>query len=192
MSELPWLRVSVTRSRRCVLAVGAVLALMLPGAPSRAADTDLAQENARQVVGLFLKSCVQFSGNRSGLLQWAKKTGLPELRDKKADAFLYGLPGMVYDAGTKDSRLVLVSEESGSCSAFSPLADGPLVIQELERILREQQVKLSVIGDKADTREKTLNHREYTASADKHEWQMLVSTEQAPSGGEAMLTANSW
>jgi hypothetical protein len=160
--------------------------------PARAADATQAQDNARQAVGLFLKSCIEFYGNRDGLREWATKTGLPELRDSGADAFLYGLPGTVYDATSKGTKLVLVSEDNGSCSTFARLADGPTVLKELERILLESRVKLTVTGDKPDPKERKLQHREYTASGARREWQMLISTVNDPAGGEAILTANPW
>ncbi len=169
-----------------------LLAAALPAGPARAADSNEAQDNARQAVSLFLKSCVEFSGNRDGLRDWAKKTGLPELPDSGANTYLYGLPGAVYDASTKDGKLVLVSEDNGSCSTFAKRADGPTVLRELERILRESQVKLDIVGDKPDPKESKLLHREYTASGAKRAWQMLVSTVNDPAGGEAILTANPW
>lgn len=166
--------------------------LAVTGSPARAADGNQGQDNARQVVNLFLKSCIEFQGNRDGLRAWATKSGLPELRDAAADAFLYGLPGAVYDATSKGTRLVLISEDNGSCSTFAQLVDGPTVLQDLERILIESRVKLTVVGDKPDRKENKLQHREYTASGTKQEWQMLISTVDDPAGGEAMLTANPW
>ena len=160
--------------------------------PAHAADTAQAEDNAKQAVGLFLRSCVEFSGDRDGLRDWVKKSGFPEIRDRGAEIFLYGLPGAVYDATANGTKLVLVTEDNGSCSAFAPLADGPTVLRELERILRESRVKLDITADKSDPKESKLRHREYTAAGAKHEWQMLVSTVNDPAGGEAMLTANPW
>jgi hypothetical protein len=150
------------------------------------------QDNARQAVTLFLKSCVEYPGDRDGLRNWARNAGLAQLGADGADKYLHGLPGMVYDASTSGTRLVLVSEDSGSCSTFVPLADGPTVLDELERILRDSRVTLTVTGDKPDAKESKLLHREYTAAGARRQWQMLVSTVNDPAGGEAMLTANPW
>ena len=179
--------------RRWMASLGCwLLAAAIGPTPARAAEPSQAQDNARQAVGLFLKSCVEFSGDRDGLRAWAKKAGLPELSEPVANRFLYGLPGAVYDATSKGSKLVLVSEENGSCSTFAQLADGPTVLRELERILRDSRVKLTITGDKSDPKEAKLQHREYTANGAKREWQMLISTVNDPAGGEAMLTANPW
>ena len=188
------LRMPETMKRQSwrVLAGCWLLAATTPGGSARAADPAPAQDNAKQVVGLFLKSCVEFPGDRVALREWAKKAGLPELRDNGADVFLHGLPGAVYDASIKGTRQVLVSEENGSCSAFAPLADGPTVLGDLERILRDSGVKLNIVADKADPKESKLQHREYTAIGAKREWQMLISTVNDPAGGEAMLTVNPW
>ena len=145
---------------------------------------------ATQVVGLFLKGCVNFTGDRAGLREWAVRTGLVQLPAPASDAFLYGLPGMVFDATAQHVKLVLISEDSGSCSAVAEIADGPAVIDELERALKASQIALKMTRDGGDAKEAALRHREYAASAGKREWQMLVSTVQAPGGGSAMLTAN--
>ena len=158
--------------------------------PAPAAASKDAEEGARQVVGLFLKACVNFAGDRAGLRDWVKQTGLPPLPDPAQDAFLYGLPGIVYDATALNQKLVLVSEDNGSCSAVAANADGTLVIDELERTLKAGQVTLQVTRDATDAKESALRHREYTAAGPRRQWQMLVSIVQAPGGGAAMLTAN--
>jgi hypothetical protein len=167
-------------------AIGCLLALAMP------AHAETAAQNALQAVTLFLKSCVEYPGDRDGLRKWARQAGLVQLPADGADKFLHGLPGAVYDASTGGTKLMLVSEESGSCSTFAPLADGPTVLSELERILRDSRVTLTVTGDKPDPKETKLLHREYTAAGAKRQWQMLVSTVNDPAGGEAMLTANPW
>ena len=186
-------RIRTGHGRRATPAwLGLLAGLVIAAAPVRAADAALAEDNAKLAVGLFLRSCVEFSGDRDGLRDWVKQSGFPEIRDRGAEIFLYGLPGAVYDATANGTKLVLVTEDNGSCSAFVPLADGPTVLRELERILRESRVKLDVTADKSDPKESKLRHREYTAAGAKHEWQMLVSTVNDPAGGEAMLTANPW
>jgi hypothetical protein len=86
--------------------------------PARADEAPVA--NAKQVAGLFMQSCLQFAGDKDGLRDWAKKTGLKELPAEAQDQFLYGLPGVVFDASNKDGKFVLVSEDGGSCSVKLP------------------------------------------------------------------------
>ena len=165
------------------------LALLAASGQPAAAD-DAAQASARQVVGLFVKACVNFTGDRSGLRDWAKKTGLPQLPDPARDAFLNGLPGIVYDATAMNLKLVMISEDGGSCSVIAEKADGPSVIEDLETVLKASQITLQVTRDMTDPKETALRHREYTATGAKREWQMLVSIVQTPGGGSAMLTAS--
>ncbi len=169
--------------------------LAILSAPAFAADPpavaiDPGKIGATQVVGLFLKACVNFSGDKAGLREWAARSGLVQLPASASDAFLYGLPGIVFDATAQRAKLVLISEDGGSCSAVAEIADGAAVIDELERALKASQIALNMTRDAGDAKEAALRHREYTASAGKRQWQMLVSTVQAPGGGSAMLTVN--
>lgn len=145
---------------------------------------------AKQVAGLFMQSCVQFAGDKKGLREWAKKNSLRELPTDVQEYFLYGLPGVVFDASTKAGKFVLVSEDGGSCSVIAEMASGPAVIGSLEEDLNEARITFKVTAEKGDTEEKALKHREYLASQGQREWLLLVSTVKDPSGGQAMLTAN--
>ena len=146
--------------------------------------------NAKQVAGLFMHSCMQFAGDKEGLRGWAKKTGLPELPADVAESFLYGLPGVVFDASNKDGKFVLVSEDDGSCSAIAEIASGPSVITNLEQDMNEAKITFKVTSEKNDTEEKSLEHREYLATQGDRGWLLLVSTVKASDGGQVMLTAN--
>jgi len=158
--------------------------------PVRADEAPVA--NAKQVAGLFMQSCLQFAGDTDGLRGWAKKTGLKELPAEAQDQFLYGLPGVVFDASNKDGKFVLVSEDGGSCSVLAEIASGPAVITNLEQDMKDAQIAFKVTGDKPDAEEKVLNHREYQASQDQRGWLLLVSVVKDPRGGQAMLTANQY
>ena len=157
--------------------------------PVRADDAP--DVNAKQVAGLFMQSCIQFAGDRDGLRNWAKQTKLTELPGEAADHFLYGLPGVVFDASNKDGKFVLVSEDGGSCSAIAETAKGTSVIADLEQDLNAAKIAFKVTGEKNDAEEKALKHREYLATQGDRQWLLLVSTVQdANGGGQAMLTAN--
>src|SRR4051794_12631662 len=107
----------------------AIVLAIPPCAASRADDT--AQVNAKQVAGLFMQSCLQYAGSKEGLRAWARKTGLKELPKDIQDRFLYGLPGVVFDASNKEGKFVLVSEDRGSCSALAESASGAAVLTNL-------------------------------------------------------------
>ncbi len=145
---------------------------------------------AKQVTGLFVQSCIQFAGDKDGLRGWAKKTGLKALPADVQDQFLYGLPGVVFDASNKEGKFVLVSEDGGSCSAVAEMASGPVVITDLEQAMNDAKISFKVTAEKADSQETSLKHREYQASQGQREWLLLISTVKDPAGGQAMLTAN--
>ncbi len=166
----------------------AIVAAAGLAAPARADDP--AVVNAKQAAGLFMQSCVQFAGDRAGLRAWAKKTGLKELPADVQEHFLYGLPGIVFDASNKDGKFVLVSEDLGSCSVLAEIASGPAVLSDLEQDMQDAQIAFKVTGEKADAEENALKHREYVASQGQREWLLLVSIVKDPAGGQAMLTAN--
>jgi hypothetical protein len=165
-------------------------AIMLTGlGAARAADPVDGTASA-QVVGLFMQSCMRFVGNAVGLRQWAAKSGLHLLPPDGQQEFLYGLPGQVFDASTRDGKLVLISENGGSCSALAESANGASVVDLLEKVMQLSHISFSMTHEDDDTAEKVLHHREYTASEDGHQWQMLVSTVKGTADGEVMLTTN--
>lgn len=170
------------------LILAAILATALL-APVRAADTTA---SAQQLATLFMQSCLQYAGDRDGLRTWAKKLGLMELPAEEQDRYLYGLPGIVFDASNSDGRFKLVSEDGGSCSVLAASASGQAVLQDLEQKLHDAQITFKVTAERPDAVEKTLHHREYVAQQGKREWLLLVSIVQDPAGGEAMLTANAY
>lgn len=167
----------------------ALLGVMTLPAVVRADDTSDAS-NAKQVAGLFMQSCIQFAGDKEGVRNWAKQTGLQELPASVEGQFLYGLPGMVFDASNKDGKFVLVSEDGGSCSAIAQAANGTRVIADLEQDLNAARIAFKVTSEKSDAEEKNLRHREYMATQGDRGWLLLVSIVKDPSIGQAMLTAN--
>jgi|SRR5579871_5290920 len=169
--------------RAMVIAVAAVYVV-----PACADDPNTA--SAKQIAGLFMQSCVQFAGDKNGLRDWAKKTGLKELPAQVQEQFLYGLPGVVFDASNKDGKFVLVSEDGGSCSAIADAANGTGVIANLEQDMNAAKMTFKMTAEKIDAVEKNLKHREYLASLAGREWLLLISTVKDPEVGQAMLTAN--
>jgi hypothetical protein len=168
------------------------LASTVPGA--RASDPAVADpaatDAAAQVVGLFMQSCVRFAGDPAGLRAWAPKAGIQPLPAQGQQAFLYGLPGVVFDASTKSDKLVLISENEGACSTMSESASGPLVVKTLEQLMRQAHIDFTLTHEDDDQQEKTLHHREYNASQGNRHWEMLISTVVGAAPGEVMLTTS--
>jgi hypothetical protein len=160
------------------------------GAPQSRASNQL-DKAAEQVTGLFMQSCMQFAGDNDGLRQWARKIALPELPAAAVrDRFLYGLPGIVFDASNKDGKFVLVSEDGGSCSVIAQIASGTSTIRDLEKDMNDARITYRMTTAKRDSEERLLQHREYTASQGDRGWLLLVSTVEGEAGGQVMLTAN--
>ena len=174
--------------RPACLSAAAIMTLIAATLPV-AADT---QPNvaAKQVAGLFMQSCVRFTGDRDGLREWAVQTGLKTLPQSVQDRFLSGLPGQVFDASNKDGKFVLVSEDGGPCSVIAEMASGTGVITALEQDLNEARISFRMTAEKSDPQETDLRHREYQASKGERGWLLLVSTVRGSAGGQAMLTAN--
>jgi hypothetical protein len=162
------------------------------GAPSGSlAAESSAVDDAQQLAGLFVQSCVQFAGDVRGLRDWARKTGFPPLPAPGQAAFLNGLPGVAYDATNTRGKFVLISEDVGECSVVAERADPAAVVTSLEGFLHDQKVAFQLTAQHADSQEAALQHREYSASRDGRNLGMLVSTTSAEGGGEAMLSVTS-
>jgi hypothetical protein len=162
-----------------------------PTAPaSGATDVSLPAGAASQLVGLFMQSCVRFALDPNGVREWATHAGLKPLPPEGQQAFLYGLPGQVFDASTKDGKLVMISENSGACSALAESASGATVVTVLEQVMQMAHIDLAMTHEDDDKTEKVLHHREYTAARDGRQWEMLVSTVKGAAPGEVMLTTS--
>ena len=168
-----------------MVAIAGIAALTTP---ARADDPP--NVAAKQVTGLFVQSCLRFAGDKDGLRGWAGTSGLKALPTGVQDRFLYGLPGVVFDASNNVGKFVLVSEDGGSCSVVAEMASGPVVITDLEQDLNDARISFKVTAERADAEEKALKHREYQASQGQRGWLLLVSTVKDSKGGQAMLTAN--
>jgi hypothetical protein len=182
-----WHRLPPGACALAAVALGAAVLTTTPGA--RATDLP-GSDAAAQVVGLFMQSCVHFVGEPVKLRTWAVRAGIEPLPMGGQQAFLYGLPGEVFDASTKHGKLVLISENSGACSALAESASGPEVVKMLEQVMQTSHINLTLTHEDDDKSEKTLHHREYTASQGDRQWDMLVSTVKGAAPGEVMLTTS--
>jgi hypothetical protein len=147
-------------------------------------------DNANQLAGLFMQSCVQFAGDRAGLRDWARRIGLAEVPEPARAAFLHESSGVVFDASNQLGKFVVISDDAGGCSAVAEMADGPAVIAALEADLRQAGIAFRQGRDTDDPQESRLVHREYAASLGARTWRIVVGTVRDRQGGQAMLTAN--
>ena len=98
-----------------------------------------------------MQSCIQFAGDKEGLRGWAKKTGLKDCRPMCRISFLYGLPGVVFDAsneeairaGVRGRRFVLRRRRDGQRSGR---------ITNLEQDLNDARITFKVTAEKTDPR----------------------------------------
>ena len=168
-----------------LLAVAVVASMSAAAAPAGPV-----QDSSSQAVNLFMRSCVRFPSDRTALQAWIKQAGYPEVPADHADEFLNGLPGAAYDASGGSLSLVIVSQDSGSCSVVADRASGPGLVQELDRSLHAANIAFTATDDPPDPQTADLNNREYTVPAQDGAWHMLVSTAKDPAGGAALLTTN--
>jgi hypothetical protein len=156
------------------------------GSAARASPVD----NAIQLAGLFMQSCVQFVQDRTGLRDWAHRTGLADIPEPARAEFLHGAPGMVFDASNTTGKFVLISGDGGGCSAIAEMANGIALFGALEADMRRTGIGFTLSRDVADPEEKQLQHREYTAWQATRRWRIITGTVRDQQGGQAMLTAN--
>ena len=147
-------------------------------------------DNASQLAGLFMQSCVPFAGDHTALRDWAHQLRLAEVPEPARATFLHGASGVVFDASTPGSKFVVISDDAGGCSVLAAAANGPDVLQALEDDLRQAGISVSAGADTTDPQAAELQHRDYTASLGTRKWRIVASTVRDQQGGRAMLTAN--
>ncbi len=171
---------------------GAALAaaLILGAAAPRPAAPAAVPEAAAAASRLFMQSCVRFAARPDALRSWAAGKALTPIVGKPAETYLFGLPGAVYRATTHAGDLMLVSQDSGSCSVIAENTPGPALLDQVNAALTAAGISYTVTQDGPDARAKDLHDRAYEAHQGTRRWLMLVSTAADPAGGEAILTSN--
>jgi hypothetical protein len=157
-------------------------ALLLAAAPA-GADTP-----GQHLIGLFVQGCMPFLGDAAGLHAWAAKLRLPVLPPQVGQAFLQGQPGTAFDATDASGKLVLISDDDGTCGAVAERPD-PSLAPELEQTFRRLGIGFSVTADRDDPEIKVLHYREYAARRGDRTWRVVVSTGTSDSGAHPMLSA---
>jgi hypothetical protein len=110
---------------------------------AQAANSD---PDATQVVGLFQQSCFRFTGNATGLRDWASSRHLPLVPSEQAVFFLEGIgSGQVFGASTASGKHAVVSYDSGACQVIGATTNASAVKQLLIPLLRGQGVNISEI-----------------------------------------------
>jgi hypothetical protein len=166
--------------RRASLVALLVLGAAAPAPPSGPAATASAW---------FMRSCVRFAAHPKALRHWAAGHSLAKAPAKSAEAYLFGLPGQVFSIPTATDPLILVSEDSGSCSVIGTDIRGPALLERLNAALTAAGVTFTVTADGPDPKAKSLHDRAYAARKGSARWLMLVSTVTDQAGGEAILTS---
>jgi hypothetical protein len=133
-------------SARGLAAAALLLGLCLPAGPARAAS-----DQAREVVGLFVQSCLKHVEDPADLQEWIRAT--PQLRKfppEHAQAFLEGKRGDVWSAENKAGLFALVVFADHSCSVIAQQASADQVSLVFEDYVRRRALPLNRIGDKKD------------------------------------------
>ncbi len=174
---------SETARLRLSLALLALLAVV-PAARAAAASP------ADTVTAWFMRACVRFAAHPTALRRWAGTKHLAVAPDKQAQTYLFGLPGAVFAIPAADGPLVLVSENSGSCSIIAPDVPGAVLLTQVNAALTAAGIAFKITRDAPDPKAPELHDRAYAAHKGKDSWLMLVSTVTDPAGGEAILTSS--
>jgi hypothetical protein len=164
-----------------------ILAIALPG-PRAVADSQ-AETRSSQLAGLFVQSCIRFTGNTDGLRGWAMAASLIELPKAGEAVFLNGSPGKVFDATNDTGKYVVVSQDNGTCSAIAEAADGPALMTDMEQALRDAGIAVTLTDQQQDAQVKAIRHRSYAVSQGAQAWRVRASF-LADRPGTAMLTAS--
>jgi hypothetical protein len=80
-------------------------------------------QGARQAVGLFTRTCLQYPNNPAALRSFMVGHHVPELNAEGRAIFLKGRSGVGFDATNQITRLAVVSEDNGTCTVFAEKAD---------------------------------------------------------------------
>jgi hypothetical protein len=144
---------------------------------------------AAQLAGLFIQGCLPFVGNPSALRSWAQQQGLPEAPASVRSAFLHNAPGQVFDGSAPDTKLALISSDSGLCAVATNRAVLNDVTQALEAGLQQAGLRFRLVIERDDKNLPAIHNREYLAAKDGKGWRILESADKDPAGGSAMLTA---
>jgi len=116
---------------------------------ARPALAQAPSDGTTQVVGLFIATCVRFAGDPKSVRTFMNEHHVPELNPQGRAIFLRDHVGVGFDATNRVTRLALVSEDNGVCSAFAGQADRSRIAPLLESVAKRQGFVLSPISGTA-------------------------------------------
>jgi hypothetical protein len=159
--------------------------------PNRLAEAQAENFSAVQTGGLFIQTCVRFSGDKDGLRQFLADKHMPVMNSAGSGYFLDdGRSGVVYDASNRSGRLAVVSHDDGSCTATSESADGDTAVGAVESFLRDSHIAFKLTGDHPNAHATAVRERSFDASFGPRRWQLVLGTSSAPRRMHAIFTAS--
>jgi hypothetical protein len=124
-----------------------------------------------QAVGLFVQSCIPFSGDKDGLRNWIAARHLPQLPAPQAAGFLGSSGGEVFAASNATGQYALISYGVGACKVVSEEGD----MQAAENILSAYLAKNGFMQTPTLKRERPgVAMQLYHVARDGREWLLSV------------------
>jgi hypothetical protein len=148
------------------------LSIVLMGL-ARPALSQASSDGTTQVVGLFIATCVRFAGDPKSVRTFMSEHHVPELNPQGRAIFLRDHVGIGFDASNRVTRLALVSEDNGVCSAFAGQADRSRIGPLLESVAKRQGFALSPIGGNAH---EAASSSSYQVKIKDHLYKLIVSS----------------
>ena len=103
---------------------------------------------AREVVGLFVQSCLKYVESPADLMDWIDS--VPQLRKlspRQSQQFLAGRRGTVWSASNDAGLFALTVYDDDSCSVMGQRANATEVSQVFSEYLRRKNLPVDKIGD---------------------------------------------
>ncbi|MCA1906851.1 MAG: hypothetical protein LDL39_00670 [Magnetospirillum sp.] len=155
----------------CVVVLAGVFSSAAPP-HVRAADV-----GAQQVAGLFMLTCMQYLGNRDGLLGFLAERRVPSMPSQAAERFLRKPgEGKVFDASRPGTRLALVSHDNGLCSVFSDTASGPESVALTLQNLHDLKVPVKLVRESTHPNDPSLKNQGFEGEYFGRAFQMVLSS----------------
>jgi hypothetical protein len=137
----------------------------------------LQADGTPQLVGLFTATCIHFAGDPTNLREFMKEHHVPELSEQARAIFLRNHIGVGFDASNKVTRLALVSEDNGVCSAFAGQANASDLLPSLTLMLKARGLDVAQDGGK-EMGKATADF--YKVKINDHLYKLVVSENFAP------------
>lgn len=172
-------------SRHLGTSAAFLLVVCLAAMPARAAD------QAREVVGLFVQSCLRYVEDPADLRDWIAAT--PQLRQlpkSRAQQFLEGKSGDVWSAENDAGLFALIVFGDDSCTAMAQIASADQVSLVFSEYVRRKNLPLDKVGDRKDF-VRGIDKREetYRSSSGSILYEVVVMTSKSPRAEvQAVLT----